>query len=65
MNRSALQEIIVEQFPKLTKGVELWRTQLRMEKEMATHSSVLSWRIPGTGEPDGLPSMGLHRVEHG
>ena len=35
-----------------------------MEKEMATHSSVLAWRIPGTGEPDGLPSMGLHRVEH-
>ena len=65
MNRSALQEIIAEQFPKLTKGVELWRTQLRMEKEMATHSSVLSWRIPGTGEPGGLPSMGLHRVEHG
>ena len=31
---------------------------------MATHSSVLAWRIPGTGEPGGLPSMGLHRVEH-
>ena len=35
-----------------------------LEKEMATHSSVLAWRIPGTGEPDGLPSMGSHRVEH-
>ena len=35
-----------------------------MEKEMATHSSVLAWRIPGTGEPSGLPSMGLHRVGH-
>ena len=35
-----------------------------MEKEMATHSSVLAWRIPGTGEPGGLPSMGLHRVGH-
>ena len=34
------------------------------EKEMATHSSVLAWRIPGTGEPGGLPSMGLHRVGH-
>ena len=34
------------------------------EKEMATHSSVLAWRIPGTGEPDGLPSMGSHRVRH-
>ena len=33
-----------------------------LEKEMATHSSVLAWRIPGTGEPGGLPSMGLHRV---
>ena len=35
-----------------------------LEKEMATHSSVLAWRIPGTGEPRGLPSMGLHRVGH-
>ena len=32
------------------------------ENEMATHSSVLAWRIPGTGDPDGLPSMGSHRV---
>ena len=50
------------------------RTQLRnftftfhchaLEKEMATHSSVLAWRIPGTGEPGGLPSMGSHRVGH-
>ena len=35
-----------------------------LEKEMATHSSTLAWRIPGTGEPGGLPSMGSHRVEH-
>ena len=35
-----------------------------LEKEMATHSSVLAWRIPGMGEPGGLPSMGLHRVGH-
>ena len=35
-----------------------------LEKEMATHSSVLAWRIPGTGEPCGLPSMGSHRVGH-
>ena len=35
-----------------------------LEKEMATHSSVLAWRIPGTGEPAGLPSMGSHRVGH-
>ena len=35
-----------------------------LEKEMATHSSVLGWRIPGTAEPGGLLSMGLHRVGH-
>ena len=35
-----------------------------LEKEMATHSSVLSWRIPRMGEPGGLPSVGLHRVGH-
>ena len=35
-----------------------------LEKEMATHSSVLAWRIPGMGEPGGPPSMGSHRVGH-
>ena len=35
-----------------------------LEKEMATHSSVLAWRIPGIGEPGGLPYMGSHRVGH-
>ena len=35
-----------------------------LEKEMASHSSVVAWRIPGTGEPGGLPSMGSHRVGH-
>ena len=35
-----------------------------LEKEMATHSNILAWRIPGTGEPGGLPSLGLHRVGH-
>ena len=53
-------------------GVAEGRTQLSdftfhfhaLEKEMATHSSVLAWRIPGTGEPGGLPSMGSHRVGH-
>ena len=53
-------------------GVAKSRTQLSdftltfhfhaLEKEMATHSSVLAWRIPGAGEPGGLPSMGSHRV---
>ena len=55
-------------------GVTKSRTQLSdfiftfhfpaLEKEMATHSSVLAWRIPGMGEPGGLPSMGSHRVGH-
>ena len=55
-------------------GVAQSRTQLsdftftfhfqELEKEMATHSSVLAWRTPGTGEPGGLPSTGLHRVGH-
>ena len=55
-------------------GVAKSRTQLwdftftfhfhALEKEMATHSSVLAWRIPETGEPGGLPSMGLHSVRH-
>ena len=55
-------------------GVARSRTQLSdftfpsrfhaLEKEMATHSSVLAWRIPGTGEPGGLPSVGSHRVGH-
>ena len=35
-----------------------------LEKEMATYSSVLAWRIPGTGDPGGLPSLGSHRVGH-
>ena len=35
-----------------------------LEKEMATHSSILAWRIPGMGEPGGLPSLGSHRVRY-
>ena len=35
-----------------------------LEKEMATHSSILAWRIPGMGDPGGLPSMGSHRAGH-
>ena len=55
-------------------GVTMSRTRLSdftfafhfhaLEKEMATHSSVLAWRIPGTGEPSRLPSVGSHRVGH-
>ena len=56
------------------RGVEKSRKQLSdftfpfhfhaLEKEMATHSSVLAWRMPGAGEPGGLTSMGSHRVGH-
>ena len=49
----------------------MWETRVRslgwedpLEKEMATHSSVLAWKIPGMGKPGGLPSMGLHSVGH-
>ena len=51
-------------------GVAQSRTRLKrlsmhvLGKEMATHSSILAWRIPGTEEPGGLPSVGSHRVEH-
>ena len=48
-----------------------WETQIQslgwenpLEKEMATHSSILGWRTPWTEDPGGLPSMGLQRVEH-
>ena len=40
------------------------RMGIELEKEMATHSSIIARRIPGTGEPGGLPSMGSHRVGH-
>ena len=54
----------------LVHGVAKSRTRLSdftftaLEKEMATHSSILAWRIPGTEEPNGLLSMGSHRVGH-
>ena len=64
----------MEEPGRLVHGVPKSRTLLSdftftfhlnaLEKEMATHSSVLSWRIPGMGEPGGLPFMGLHRVRH-
>ena len=48
-----------------TNNAEIQRIiRLLLEKEMAPHSSVLAWRIPGTGEPGGLPFLGLHRVRH-
>ena len=58
----------------IVHGVSKSRTRLNdftftfhfdaLEKETATHSSVLAWRIPGMGEPGGLPSVGLLRVRH-
>ena len=45
-------------------GFDPWVRDYPLEKEMETHSSVLAWRIPGTGEPSGLPSMESHGVGH-
>ena len=66
--------IIANMYWAAVHGVAKSRTRLSdfpftfhfhaLEKEMATHSSVLAWRIPGTGEPGGLRSMGSHRVGH-
>ena len=76
MSLSELWELVIdrEAWRAVIHGVAKSRAQLSdftftfhfhaLEKEMATHSSVLAWRIPGTGEPGGLPSMGLHRVGH-
>ena len=50
--------------PVRHKLQEFTETHVHWEKAMATHSSVLAWRIPGMGEADGLPSMGSHRVGH-
>ena len=46
-----------------TEGLHFHFHLHALEKEMATHSSVLTWRLPGTGEPGGLPSMGSHRLD--
>ena len=60
--KAAVHEV-AEGRTRLSKFTSIFHFHV-LEKEMATHSSVLAWRIPGTGEPGGLPSMGLHRVGH-
>ena len=66
MGRGALQatvHVVVKSW-KLLRDFTFTFYFDALEKEMATHSSVLAWRIPGMGEPGGLPSMGSHRVRH-
>ena len=76
MGLGGLQELVIDRdaWRAAVHGVAKSRTRLSdftftfhfhaLEKEMATNSSVLAWRIPETGEPGGLLSLGLHRVRH-
>ena len=76
MSLGKLQELVMDREAWCAEihGVAKSQTQLNdftftfnfhaLEKEMATHSSVLAWRIPGMGEPGGMPTKGSHRVGH-
>ena len=63
-----MASLVAQTVKRLPEMQETWVPSLGredpLEKEMATHSIVLAWIIPGMGEPGGLPSMGSHRVEH-
>ena len=63
---TSLMALVVKNPPAMQETQEMWVRSLGredpLEEEMATHSSILAWRIPGTGEPGRLPSMGSHRV---
>ena len=65
LSLASLMTQLVKNLPAMS---ETWVRSLGwedpLEKGKATHSSILAWRIPGMGEPGGLPSMGLHRVGH-
>ena len=60
--------LVAQMLKNLTEMQETWFQSLGqediLEQEIATHSSIVAWRIPGMGEPGGLPSMGSHRVGH-
>ena len=76
VNLSELWELVMdrEAWRAVIHGVAKSQTRLSdfpftfhfhaLDKEMATHSSVLAWKIPGTGDPGGLPSLGSHKVRH-
>jgi len=65
---SVWASLVAQRLKRLLGMRETWVGSLGLEdpleKAMAAHSSILAWRIPGTGEPSGLPSMGSHRVGH-
>ena len=61
---SLVAQMVKHLLPMLVTCVLSLGGEAPLEKGMATHSSTLAWRIPGTGEPGGLPSLGLHRVGH-
>ena len=60
---NSLSDQIVHKFESEVK-IRIASEDLEATRDMATHSSVRAWRIPGTGEPGGLPSLGSHRVGH-